>query len=77
MSWVLKNELLEIERKGMLSRGMVWANALGQVGRECVEGIVTGPIWLGYRVWESSRVGHKEGLGAAGWAAVDRQKASQ
>lgn len=77
MSWALKNEQLEIGRKGVLSRGTVWTSAQGQAGRECVEGIVASPVWLGSRVWESSRLGCKEGLGPAGWASVDRQKASE
>lgn len=66
----LKNEQLEIGRKGVLSRGSVWASAQGQAGRERVEGIVTSPVWLGCQVWESSRLGRKGGLGPAGWASM-------
>lgn len=54
----------------MLSRGDSTGKGPGQASRECVEGIVARPVWLGREAWEGSRLGRKEGLGPAGWASI-------
>lgn len=49
---------------GQRLEGTAWASALGQARGEGVEGTVPCPGWLRCGVWESSRLGYKEGAGA-------------